>query len=328
MKRRLKRSTKQHIIVSLLCIIIFGGIFLTAYLTVFINLKKNYETEINELSNQLETNKINVYEASKDIPAGSVITKDKLMFKQVLSEQPQDDYITERELGMVTLIDIKTGTPLLKSMLTKKLSDNSMREAEFNTFYLNSNLKENDYVDIRILYPNGENYIVLSKKQVKNLSLEKNDCFMWLNADELLRISGAIVDCFLKEGSKLYCVKYIEPRIQEASVITYIPNADVIRLIQKDPNVVQKATEKLSISVRSELESRLNQFYSNYSGEVTWDQYYTTQIKPINQADNTEDITDSDNNDDMYQTGTDTKADTPDEYKQKEENKEEIYYVD
>ncbi|QHQ62879.1 hypothetical protein Ana3638_20575 [Anaerocolumna sedimenticola] len=328
MKRRLKRSTKQHIVVSFLCIIIFGGVFLTAYLTVIINMKKNYETEINELSNQLETNKVKVYEAGKNIPAGSVITKDELMFKQVLSEQPQDDYITEKELGMVTLIDIKTGTPLLKSMLTKKLSDNSMREAEFNTIYLNSNLKENDYVDIRILYPNGENYIVLSKKQVKNLSLEKNDCFMWLNADELLRISGAIVDCFLKEGSKLYCVKYIEPRIQEASVITYIPNADVIRLIQKDPNVVQKAMEKLSLSVRSELESRLNQFYSNYGGEVTWDQYYTSQINPINQADNTEDLSDSDHINDTYQTGNDTKADTPDEYKQKEENKEEIYYVD
>lgn len=128
-------------------------------------MKNNYEAEINELSNQLETNKVKVYEANYDIPVGSVITKENLKFKQVLSEQPQEDYITENELGMVTLIDIKSGTPLLKSMLSKKFTDNSAREAEFNTFFLNSNLKENDYVDIRILYPNGENYIVLSKKR-------------------------------------------------------------------------------------------------------------------------------------------------------------------
>lgn len=42
----------------------------------------------------------------------------------------------------------------------------------------------------------------LVKSEVKNLSLEKNDCFMWLNAEELLRVSGAIIDCYLKEAFK------------------------------------------------------------------------------------------------------------------------------
>ncbi|MGB8455260.1 MAG: SAF domain-containing protein [Anaerocolumna sp.] len=320
MRRRLKRSTKQHIVISLLCIVICGGVFLTAYLTVICNLKKNYQNEIKVLSNQLETKKVYVYEAKDDIKAGNKVTKENLKYIQVLSDQPDENFITKEEIGKIALIDIKTGTEILKSMLTNDMADSSLREVEFNTFLLNSNLKENDVVDIRILYPNGENYIVLSKKEIKTPSLETSNCFMWLSPEELLRVSGAIVDCYLNQGTKLYTVKYIEPRIQEASVITYTPSTDVIQLIKKDPNVLQKASAQLSESIRMELDNRLKQFYGNYNGEITWDQlgsYYHNSMNNTSQIDNSNigNVTDN--------TGINAT-----ENDQKEESGEEIYYVD
>ncbi len=327
MRRRLKRSTKQHIVVSILCIVICCGVFLTAYFTVISNMKKNYQSEIKVLSNQLDTKKVYVYEAKSDIEAGSKVTEDNLKYIQVLSEQSKENFISKEEIGKVALIDIKSGTEILKSMLTNDMTDNSLREVEFNTFLLNSNLKENDFVDIRILYPNGENYIVLSKKAVKNLSLENSNCFMWLSPEELLRVSGAIVDCFLNEGSKLYTVKYIEPRIQEASIVTYTPSTDVIKLMKEDPNVLQKASDQLSENVRIELDSRLDQFYENYNGEVTWDQYGTNNQSNINtsQINNLEDsnITDSNISDNANNSESNTT-----ENNQSEESEEEIYYVD
>jgi hypothetical protein len=328
MRRRLKRSTKQHIAVSLLCIIICGGVFLTVYFTVISNLKKNYQSEIKVLSSQLESKQVYVYVAKGDILDGSKITKENLNYLQVLSDQSQENFITEKEIGKITLIDIKSGTEILKSMLTNDLIDNSLREVEFNTFLLNSNLKENDFVDIRILYPNGENYIVLSKKAVKNLSLETSNCFMWLSQEELLRVSGAIVDCFLNEGSKLYTVKYIEPRIQEASIVTYIPNTDVIKLMKEDPNVLQKATDQLSENVRLELDNRLNEFYDNYNGEVTWDQNGAYNQSNINtsQKDNTDNGNIPDN---INNAGSNTlENDISEKNDQSEESEEGIYYVD
>lgn len=325
MKRRLKRSTRQHIIVSILCVIICSGVFLTAYFTVINNLKKSYESEIRVLSNQLESSKVYVYQAKEDITAGSKVTKDMLIHSQVLSEQTQDNFITDKEIGKIALIDMKAGTEVLSTMLTEDIADTTVREAEFNSFLLNSNLKENDFVDVRILFPNGENYIVLSKKPLKNLTMERNNCFMWLTPEELLRVSGAIVDCYLNKGSKLYTVKYIEPRIQEESIVTYIPNTAILKLIKEDPNVVQTASDRLYENLRIERENRLLDFYNNNS-EVSWDQY--SYIAPDYnrgaEADNTNSTKYSNIERKDNQGGTDDSTAANEEG----ENEEDVYYVD
>lgn len=322
MTRRLKRSTRQHIIISVLCVFIFGGAFLTAYFTMTANLKKDYQSRIDSLSHELESKKIYVYQAKRDISAGSRITKDLLTYSGVLSEQPQGNFITESEIGKVALIDIKTGTEVLKTMLTGEVTDNTLREVEFNTFLLSSNLNENDTVDIRILYPNGESYIVLSKKTAKNLDLENSRCFMWLDSEEILRVSGAIVDCFINEGSRLYTVKYIEPRIQEASHITYTPGTDVLKLIQEDPNVVRKATDEVSESVRQELDSRLTEFYSRHGSEAYWNsyQYNHPADSSVQETGSNNDLTGETKESEVTEF---SEIDQPDD-----EGEEEIYYVD
>jgi hypothetical protein len=318
LRRRLKRSTRGHIMVLLFCFIIMGGAFLTAFIVVTKDLKKNYQNQIATLSREMDMKKVYVYQAKSDIKAGSKLTKDMVSYTRVLSEQPQANFMTESDLGKVLLIDIKRGTEVLKSMLTEDLADNTLREVEFQEFLLSSNLKENDSVDIRILYPNGENYVVLSKKSTKNLDLENLRCFMWLNSEEILRISGAIVDCYLNEGTILYTVKYINPRIQEASHITYTPNANVLKLMREDPNIVKKASDTISENLRQELENRLAQFYSTYGDEASWNNSIASAYSRVQKK--TNDLSGDENN--SVATDNDSKTG------QTGENEEEIYYVD
>lgn len=257
MKRRMKRTTKQYIIVSFISVIIIGGAFTTIYLATTSQIKRSYQKEIQYLSEQLESSKVYVYEAKADIPAGSRVTKDNLTYRQTYSNQAQSYYMTAECIGMVTLIDISKGTQILKGMLSSYDIDNNLREVEYNTFRINSNIEENDYVDIRILYPNGEDYIVLSKKSVKNLAEEKNNCFLWLAEEEILNMSGAIVDAYLYTGSKLYTAKYIEPNLQKPSVVTYQPSLASLILMEQDENIVNKASLELNKRLRTELEERL-----------------------------------------------------------------------
>ena len=256
-KRRMKRTTKQYIIVSFISVIIIGGAFTTIYLATTSQIKRSYQKEIQYLSEQLESSKVYVYEAKADIPAGSRVTKDNLTYRQTYSNQAQSYYMTAECIGMVTLIDISKGTQILKGMLSSYDIDNNLREVEYNTFRINSNIEENDYVDIRILYPNGEDYIVLSKKSVKNLAEEKNNCFLWLAEEEILNMSGAIVDAYLYTGSKLYTAKYIEPNLQKPSVVTYQPSLASLILMEQDENIVNKASLELNKRLRTELEERL-----------------------------------------------------------------------
>ncbi len=63
-------------------------------------------------------------------------------------------------------------------------------------------------------------------------------------------MSAAIVDASLYHGSKLYMTKYIEPNIQEASIITYTPSVSILSLIENDPNIVNRCSQVLNKEVR------------------------------------------------------------------------------
>ena len=235
------------------------------------HLKESHKQELNILKTEIQDNTKTVYIPQEDIKRGELIEESKFSKMDILTKL-EESYITEADFNKVALIDIISGAPVYKNMVAEFV-ENDLREEEFNVFYLNTNLKNDDYVDIRILYPTGENYIVLSKKAIKNLSLENSDCFLWLTAVEIHYISSAIVDAYLHEGTKLYTSKYIEPSVQEGTIVTYMPREEVMRLIERDPNVINIAKERLSSMVREDLDSRLRSFYNSYNGEVQWREF-------------------------------------------------------
>ena len=118
------------------------------------------------------------------------------------------------------------------------------REQEFNMIVLPSQLKEDDYVDIRLRLPSGQDYIVVSKKKI----LKADEITMWikLTEDEILTLSNAIVEAYQIDGTLLYATTYVEPGIQQAASVTYIPTREVSQLINNNPNVVQTAKDELA----------------------------------------------------------------------------------
>jgi len=70
-------------------------------------------------------------------------------------------------------------------------------------------------------------------------------------------MSGAIVDAYIFTGTKLYTTKYIEPNLQEASIITYQPSVSSLILMEQDENIVDRASKELNKQLREELEKRL-----------------------------------------------------------------------
>lgn len=269
MKKRLKRTTKQYIVVSLLSIIIIGGAFLILYFTVIHQMKGNYQDQIKVLAERLESHKLYVYEAKVDITAGTKITKENVNYVQAYSNQEKKYFMSSSELGMVSLIDISKGTQIIKGMLTKNDLDSNVREIEYNAFKINSNMKENDCADLRIRFPNGEDYVVLSMKSFKNLTLETNNCFLWLTEEEILNMSAALVDAYLYSGTILYTAKYIEPSLQKASVVTYNPSLATLTIMEQDENIVDRASKELSKRLRKEMEQRLaEQMMESSSGNI------------------------------------------------------------
>lgn len=270
MRRSIKRSTLSYITVSFLSLLVVGLVFITAYIVTTKGIKRDYDAELATARDEISTNKRNVYLAIGDIAAGQPITNTMVERKETFASQDQNLYMDQSDIGKIALITIGTGTQILDSMLTEEIVSSEVREAEYDTILINTNVIENDYVDVRIMFPNGEDYIVLSKKVIKGMTLDSGNCFLWLTEEELLRMASATVDAFLYSGAKIYTTKYIEPNLQEASLITYEPSVSTILLIQDNPNIVATATTELSKQIRKAMENRLAASYSTSVEDIDW----------------------------------------------------------
>lgn len=256
--KRIAKSRKKTWKAVLISIAVVTVAFGVAYAVSIGHLKSSYNYKLAKLSGDMEKNRVTAYVATQDIPAGTELSEDDLQVQSVYHQGgTSEELITDEDIGKIAVADITAGKPIYKSMIGSKLAD-GMREAEYACLQLSTNLKEHDFVDVRIWYPNGENYIVLSKVSLKKLKKSKNDCFLWLDEKQIMMMSSAIVDAYMHTGSILYTTKYIEDGQKEVST-NYVPTKACITAMANDTNIVSDATDSLSASVREALDSRLNE---------------------------------------------------------------------
>jgi SAF domain. len=256
--------------VAILCIIVIGGAASATAFLITRQIKQEYQTLLQEAYQDMEENQREVYVATSDINSGEVIKKENVEKKRVYSSQPQISYITKEQIGKVARIGIPAGTQILNGMVAENNVSSMLRETEYQVINVNSNIMKNDTVDVRIFYPDGESFVILAKKEIKGYSSDTLSVFLWLEEDELLRMSAAIVDAALYTGSRLYVTKYIEPNIQEASVITYTPSLSILSLIESDPNIVNKCSQELNRNIRKALENRLSDCLNTDVAAINW----------------------------------------------------------
>lgn len=146
-------------------------------------------------------------------------------------------------------IDISEKTIIVDSMYYEdEVITNDMRLQEFNMLLLPSQLQEGDYVDIRLLLPTGNDYVVASKKRI----IKATAGTVWLQLGELdmQYMSSAIIESYVTEGSILYAIEYAEPTMQAAAVVTYPVLTSVKEFVMKNPNIAAQIQielgEKLS----------------------------------------------------------------------------------
>ena len=128
-------------------------------------------------------------------------------------------------------------------------AQDDVRTQEYNVVVLPTDLKTGDYIDVRAMFPNGQDYIVVSKKEVEipESSGASSDDTIWINLseDETLHMSCAIIDVAQVKGAKLYATKYTDAGIQKAAIPTYIVNGSTSNLLQTDPNILEKALNEI-----------------------------------------------------------------------------------
>lgn len=220
-------------------------------------MRAHYEQQIEQLKTNEQQGKTRILVAARPIPAGTTLGNGDIQAVEVVHALVPSDSFKDPQMvvGKIAKIDLQPNTPLIASMLYEEGPiPRDLRMQEFNVIQLPTHLQKDQVVDVRINFPTGEDYIVLSKKKVRDLSgmivrLEMNE-------PEILMASSAIIDAYL-QGAKLYALPYIEPGLQEAAIANYPANPKVLDLMDRDPNVLEKAKTELARQLRSRLDNNL-----------------------------------------------------------------------
>ena len=231
-----------------------------------------------------------IYIATSEKKAGEVLTDQDLIPAEISADILPTDAITNPSsvVGKVTRCNISKNMPITMSMLYEEDEyPDDIRLVEYTTVYLPQKLEPMEFIDIRIMFPNGLDYIVLSKKQVKDLqrqSSENQKNTIWFHAgeEEILRMASAMIDASIVDGTILYALPYVAPDIQSEAVKTYPSNPEVQSLILQDPNIVQKAVTELEIRNREIFEKRINEDFQNSGrNKIFGDIIDSVNINPV-----------------------------------------------
>lgn len=242
------------------------GLLIGAVIIVFLFLQlKNLQDEKTTKEQATRT----VYVLKNDVKSGTAITMSMLETQAVPQSVIPTDFISPVDITENTIakIDLTKGTVLSRATISesneKQTSD--LREQQYNMVVLPQNLDIDKYIDIRLRLPNGQDYIVVSKKRIKQITADT----IWVNMyeEETLAMSNAIVEAYIVPGSILYATTYVEPGNQANATPTYRPSNEVISLINTDSNITNEARNKLNAAYsggisdrRQEIQNQVNQY--------------------------------------------------------------------
>lgn len=144
---------------------------------------------------------------------------------------------------IIAKIDITAGTPVTTDMIAYRdeLINKDVRLEEYNMLKLPSTLEAGDYIDIRLTLPAGQDYIVVSKKEVKQCDL--TTIWIEMSEDEITIMNNAIIESYIMPAAQLYVTRYVEPGLQVAATPTYPVSQAVSNARATNPNILQEAKD-------------------------------------------------------------------------------------
>ena len=203
-----------------------------------------------------------------------VVPQDSFQSKVLTKDAKGKESWTDRFFpsGKFAKVSLKAGTILGDSLVTgpdasyfevdeetnevKIKSD--IRRVEYNMITLGTDVTLGDYVDIRITLPNGQDMIIVSKKEIK--SLLGNTVGFDMSEGEIELMQSAIVESYIIKASKIYLTKYIDAGIQKTIAKSYSPTEEVKNLMSKNGSIIADAFKHYDDNIRANIENQKSEY--------------------------------------------------------------------
>ncbi|OXM15542.1 SAF domain-containing protein [Paenibacillus herberti] len=263
--RKSKKIKKIALLTGSLTVILTSGVWFASYRyynAQLIEERVAYERQLaeqkEELARYMDQSRV-AYVLLSPKAAGEEIGEEDIREEQIPEFSTPLNAVTDPSLliGKFLKIAAEPGTTLTAAMIRDMpVLDASERKEETEYIKLPLRLAQDSVVDIRIVFPNGEDYIVVGKKKLEDVDMANQYTFFNGSEEESLLLQAALVDAYVNKA-ELYMKEYVEPELQPAPIITYLPNKDVLKVIDKNPLIVDQAKWALAGELRAGLEDRL-----------------------------------------------------------------------
>jgi len=140
-------------------------------------------------------------------------------------------------------VSLGDGTVLTTDDIVEKKIDNTFRYFDTVIDELPIGLRTGDYVDIRIAFPFGEDFIAISHKRVEELNT--GIMKLILSESEIYTYQSMLVDKALYEGTKIYAVEYIDAGSQAVAEVYYPLNKNLSELSSMNPNLLELVKQEM-----------------------------------------------------------------------------------
>lgn len=267
----------------LLGILVMLGITIVIGIVIFFGIIK--PKMIKEVAEEISYADVYRLKTGMNVKSGQVITSDMVESVEVPAKDNSTDFIYSKMKsangkvvdidfidGYKSKIDLNGGTILTDSMLYAEEIQDSLRYVEYNMITIPTTVDLGSYIDIRLRLPNGQDLIVVSKKEIINIFGQTVG--LNLTEEEILILNSAIVESYIMTSSELYMTTYVEPGMQETATYTYSPREDVVNLIQANPNIVEQARQEIankyinSGAIRNPINNELAQYGSESKNNI------------------------------------------------------------
>lgn len=297
------RQMKKKIILSIIitALLVAGVAFALNHFAI-----KSKNEEIAELQKKVVNTKCLAF--AKDLEADSIITQSDIIevaiqeaslasgtyqvidndaanviyYKIITNDEGQEaesktKVLRESLIGRVIKSNVSKNTLIMDSLLYPENEEPTKDERlqEFNFLQLPSDAVENDYIDIRIRFPDGEDYSVLIGKKVERIAGE-NTVFIKMSEEDIMAMGSAIIEAYMQPGVSLYANKYVDPATQlfNEAIVDYVAKYEyaVNRLIEEDKEKQLRRLIAEEIMTDADGNSLMDEFgniaFTVHSGDV------------------------------------------------------------
>lgn len=203
-----------------------------------------------------------VYTVTTDVIAGAEVQEEQLTLQTIPVSSVTDAYCKSKTeiLGKYWKINMSPGVSVTKDCLMEDAMENILYERDLSFTYLPLGIKVGDYVDIRVVLPYGEEFVVLSHQRVRQLVEQTNTIKLVLTEAENTLWNSALKDVALfgTKGLSVYVTKYIEPGITDHAITYYPVRAEMEVTVKLNPNIIDK-NRCVNSKLRQEIDYLLTQ---------------------------------------------------------------------